>query len=213
MAFSTGQQVTAADLNNFSVTTVTTSSTITSGGAVTVPDEAYDATAWNGALTVPTKNAVRDKIEAIASGVGVAVCVAAYNSGQQTVATTSTTALTLDSEDVDTDTMHDTASNTSRLTAPSTGKYLITASITVEANNNPEILVRVRKNGATMLNVGWRAQITGSQVTRQTIGSSLVASLSATDYVELVMINSTSDTVTVGLSTAPTTFGMVKLGT
>ena len=30
-----------------------------------VPDEAYDATGWNGDLSVPTKNAIRDKIEAI----------------------------------------------------------------------------------------------------------------------------------------------------
>jgi len=37
-------------------------------GTVTIPDDAYDATGWNGNLTVPTKNAVRDKIEAMASG-------------------------------------------------------------------------------------------------------------------------------------------------
>jgi hypothetical protein len=33
--------------------------------AQTVPDDAYDATSWNGNNTVPTKNAVRDKIEAL----------------------------------------------------------------------------------------------------------------------------------------------------
>ncbi len=31
-----------------------------------IPDEAYDATAWNGSLEPPTKNAVRDKIETMA---------------------------------------------------------------------------------------------------------------------------------------------------
>jgi hypothetical protein len=36
--------------------------------AVTVDDEAYDATGWNGDLTAPTKNAVRDKIESMAGG-------------------------------------------------------------------------------------------------------------------------------------------------
>jgi hypothetical protein len=30
-----------------------------------IPDEAYDATNWNGSLEPPTKNAVRDKIEAM----------------------------------------------------------------------------------------------------------------------------------------------------
>jgi len=33
-----------------------------------VPDEAYDATAWNGSLEVPTKNAIRDKIETMGGG-------------------------------------------------------------------------------------------------------------------------------------------------
>lgn len=32
-------------------------------GDATVADEAYDATNWNGSLEVPTKNAIRDKIE------------------------------------------------------------------------------------------------------------------------------------------------------
>jgi len=33
-----------------------------------IPDEAYDATAWNGSLEPATKNAVRDKIESMGSG-------------------------------------------------------------------------------------------------------------------------------------------------
>jgi hypothetical protein len=34
------------------------------GAASTVPDDAYDATTWNGNFSIPTKNAIRDKIEA-----------------------------------------------------------------------------------------------------------------------------------------------------
>jgi hypothetical protein len=34
-------------------------------GDVTVIDEAYDATSWNGSLKAPTRNAVRDKIETL----------------------------------------------------------------------------------------------------------------------------------------------------
>ena len=33
-----------------------------------IPDEAYDATNWNGSLEPPTKNAVRDKIESMGAG-------------------------------------------------------------------------------------------------------------------------------------------------
>ena len=39
-------------------------------GDVSVPDEAYDATAWNASVEVPTKNAVRDKIETLAALAG-----------------------------------------------------------------------------------------------------------------------------------------------
>jgi hypothetical protein len=39
-------------------------------GDLIVPDEAYNATNWDGNLEVPTKNAVRDKIEAIIAGGG-----------------------------------------------------------------------------------------------------------------------------------------------
>ena len=37
---------------------------------VSVPDDVYDATTWNGSAQVPTKNAVRDKIEALILGGG-----------------------------------------------------------------------------------------------------------------------------------------------
>jgi hypothetical protein len=44
--------------------------TITASKDLIVPDEVYDATNWNGSLEVPTKNAVRNKIEALVLGGG-----------------------------------------------------------------------------------------------------------------------------------------------
>lgn len=44
------------------------SSVIINGTGVTVPTEAYDATGWNADLSVPTKDAVRDQIEAMILG-------------------------------------------------------------------------------------------------------------------------------------------------
>jgi hypothetical protein len=38
-----------------------------------IPDEAYDATAWNGSLEPPTKNAVRDEIESLASELATSI--------------------------------------------------------------------------------------------------------------------------------------------
>lgn len=37
-------------------------------GPASVADDAYDATTWNGNVTVPTKNAIRDKIESMTGG-------------------------------------------------------------------------------------------------------------------------------------------------
>lgn len=36
---------------------------------VSVPDDAYDASSWNGNTEIPTKNAIRDKIESLSGGV------------------------------------------------------------------------------------------------------------------------------------------------
>jgi hypothetical protein len=48
-------------------------------GALVVPEEAYDATGWNGDLSVPTKNAVRDKFESLAPGGVITGMLAAAN--------------------------------------------------------------------------------------------------------------------------------------
>jgi hypothetical protein len=37
-------------------------------GTPAVPDDPYDATGWNGSTGIPTKNAVRDKIESLSAG-------------------------------------------------------------------------------------------------------------------------------------------------
>lgn len=50
-------------------------------GDVNVPDEAYDATGWNGSTEVPTKNAIRDKIEAVIVGAPAAHAASHQNGG------------------------------------------------------------------------------------------------------------------------------------
>ena len=53
-------------------------------GDATVADEAYDATSWNGSTEVPTKNAIRDKIESLSGG------ISGLTSGRVTLSTGST---------------------------------------------------------------------------------------------------------------------------
>lgn len=47
---------------------ITGDTNLVATGNVSVLDDAYDATNWNGNTNVPTKNAVRDKIESITAG-------------------------------------------------------------------------------------------------------------------------------------------------
>jgi hypothetical protein len=49
-----------------------------------IPDEAYDATAWNGSLEPPTKNAVRDKIETMGAGGGLTYNATTVTTGNVT---------------------------------------------------------------------------------------------------------------------------------
>jgi hypothetical protein len=53
---------------NSALQVLSTGATFT--GAVNVPDDAYDEAAWNGSTEVPTKNAIRDKIESLVIGGG-----------------------------------------------------------------------------------------------------------------------------------------------
>ncbi len=63
---------------------------ITAIGDIVVADEAYDATAWNGSLEVPTKNAIRDKIESISAGSGITRTVV-VTSGSATMGSSAST--------------------------------------------------------------------------------------------------------------------------
>jgi hypothetical protein len=59
-------------------------------GALEVPDDAYDEATWDGSTEVPTKNAVRDKIEALAAAHGTESLILACS--DETTALTSGTA-------------------------------------------------------------------------------------------------------------------------
>jgi len=53
-------------------------------GAAIVADDAYDASGWNGNNEVPTKNAIRDKIESLSAGSGFATIDAQYTDANNT---------------------------------------------------------------------------------------------------------------------------------
>ena len=73
----------------------------------------------------------------------------AYHNTTQSIPNATDTALAMNSEEYDTDTIHDTATNNSRLTFKTAGKYLVWAEIEWAANGTGERFVAIKKNGTT----------------------------------------------------------------
>jgi hypothetical protein len=66
----------------------------------------------------------------------------------QTIANNTVTAISFDTEDFDTDTMHDPASNPTRLTCNTPGRYLVAGSIPYDAGTTGNREARITKNGS-----------------------------------------------------------------
>lgn len=116
------------------------------------------------------------------------------------------TAITFDQEDFDTDGLHDTGSNTSRITIPSgkTGKWLFVAQM---AHDTTAISwgQTIRKNGTTV----FAETFDNGAGTGVTKIANAVIDMAATDYVEMMARISTG---TVTVLSARTFFSAVWLG-
>jgi len=110
----------------------------------------------------------------------------AYHSAAQTLVAATFAAMLMDSEEFDSGTIHDNTTNTSRMVAPSTGKYLLSAYIYfVNIIDQKAVLAQFYKNNATVI----RSQpvLHTSTAGSASIGMILttIASLTAADYVEV----------------------------
>lgn len=105
-----------------------------------------------------------------------------YNSGNLSINDNTLTALTFNSERYDTDTIHDTGSNTGRLTCTTTGVYVIGGHVEWGAGSTGFRLVAIKLNNTTFIAVeSHQAQSAGTNYNY----ISTVYSLTATNYVEL----------------------------
>src|SRR5947199_110600 len=68
----------------------------------------------------------------------------------QSVANGTWTLVLLDGEDFDTDTIHDTVTNTDRLTCKTAGKYLVVANLVFALNSTGERLAYIQKNSEAL---------------------------------------------------------------
>jgi hypothetical protein len=105
-----------------------------------------------------------------------------YNSTAPTIANNTSTLLTFDTENFDTNSFHSTSSNTGRMTIPTGlgGYYLVNFSMRWDPNATGDRTYKVRKNGSTDL-----VTISGPTTNFQTASKPVIINLAAGDYIEL----------------------------
>jgi hypothetical protein len=157
-----------------------------------------------GTLTLGAQTLTASDIAALHSGALPMPSLSVYRSAALSLTGTSLTTVSWDAEEwqdnVATNAMHNTASNSSRLIAPTAGKYDLCACLQVVSNASaPYLTIQVKKNGTTVLRT---KSMTGtvSQVNSVDINTRL--KLSANDYVEILVSSTVSgQALTVGSST------------
>lgn len=101
----------------------------------------------------------------------------------QTLATGTNTAITFDTERYDTDSMHSTSSNTSRITFTTAGLYIVGGSVEFASSGTGSYRqLGVRLNGATF--IAWALQAPASLVNKLTVATTY--KFAAGDYIELL---------------------------
>jgi hypothetical protein len=148
--------------------------------------------------------------------VGQGIGAVAYNSAAQAIPTATTTALTMDSEESDTDGFHSTGSNTARMTIPTGlgGRYIVTAGTYFAGNATGQRILALRKNGTTDIR-GSLSRIPTSHATNGSgMNVSRVVDLVAGDYVEAVVYQDSGGNLDAGFAstnTAQSYIGIARL--
>ena len=107
-----------------------------------------------------------------------------YNDADIAVANNSNVTLTFNKERWDTDTIHDTSTNTGRLTCKTAGIYHIYASVAFASNATGYRYINIRLNGSTMIATLGHTEVAASN---ENMSISTEYSLAVNDYVELVV--------------------------
>lgn len=144
-------------------------------------------------------------------GGGTFIGARVYNSANISCASGAAVALTFDSERYDTDTIHSTTTNTSRLTATTAGKYQIGGSLFFANNTTGARGLQIQLNGATAIAIVRIPTVGGTDVPALQI--STVYDLAANDYVELVAYQTSGGALNVSASgNQSPEFWMYKVG-
>lgn len=128
-----------------------------------------------------------------------AVAARAYHNADQSISTATPTALALNSERYDTDVIHDTSSNNSRLTCKTAGKYCMAGLAGFAAHATGWRAVYIRLNGSTLIAANRALNIGASDAIYLPVSCDY--DLAINDYVELVAEQNSGGALNV-LSTA-----------
>lgn len=131
-----------------------------------------------------------------------------YRTSNQSINDSTLTAIAFDSEAFDTDTIHDTVSNTERLTCKTAGKYQINGTLLWASNAVGYRSVYIYLNGAATIAVQQGPTISGISVF-QTV--STIYDLAVNDYVELRGFQTSGGALNVTFQTGLPAFQMARV--
>lgn len=108
-----------------------------------------------------------------------------YNAGAQTIADAGFLPITFDSERYDTDSMHSTSVNTSRITFNTAGLYLLTGNVLFAGADYASVFVDILHNNLTRLASGTVGTMTDASSNSASVSVATVYKMAVADYVEL----------------------------
>ncbi len=137
---------------------------------------------WTAGSTLPASDLNTYLRDNLAFLVRPPTC-SVFNSTTQSLASSTLTVCTADSENFDNDSMHSTVSNTSRITINTAGRYMFTATGLFASDANGTRLIEFLINGTTRLD---GMQVTTAGASQETIVTATrFVQLSVNDYVEV----------------------------
>ena len=133
----------------------------------------------------------------------------AYQSAAQTLTTAVSAAVTLDAEDIDTEAIHSTVTNNSRMTIVTAGRYRVMAGVTFSSNATGYREVLVKKNGTTVFYI--RSATTSAGAPCLTTTDEVLCS--AGDYIEMYALQTSGGNLNLGTGSSATWLHVVWCST
>lgn len=152
--------------------------------------------------TATADNDIVEKFDLLEKGGGTgsggsntAIGARVYNNANISISDSSLTKLTFNSETYDTNSIHDTGSNTGRLTCNTTGYYVITSNVEFDNNVTGRRLVDIILNNTTVIARAQQNAVAGAGNNQMLVTTTY--HLVATDYVETEVLQNSGGSLNV----------------